>query len=546
MRRCLFETMRIPSLSVLAWVLPAITASACSHPVPFGSDPNRNAPRPAMSGLLPELDPDEAACKLHARAIQEQPPLAGTPDYDRQRAEVLGRARGEPMVFVREPARTALEELPREAQAAFAAYEKGRPGARVAQAARSLQHHPAALRALLLREGYAYAPDPHDALSLIRDVRLADLFDEPEVWLHRRTAIVRLVRVMAGKAVLYRYADGPSEGREAQMIFGDRLAIERAALNNPLHRDLRGLALDAGFDRAAVVHRTERALLADLRFGGRYLRAVIASDGASLRLECIVGSREERLEAEQWVTARTPRLQAIRAMQQTVDRQVEDAFRFDRPRDEEGPDKDGFLRPLWLDAYKRGQTSFGYEGVSYAVLDRRGKAWPPEVCVDFVLDTYERTAGTWFTSPPEVPTRVVGRLDFDSQGMKNRRGVLAFGAFASEHPELFEFRRFEGRERIPFAQRTEFFRFLVDHADEFAEGDVLAIQGLKRDGRIHQHAILLEALDPITGFPYGLADQMKVPRRRTWEGIMAEAPKRSLLFRARPGPSIFDRMNPGE
>jgi hypothetical protein len=54
------------------------------------------------------------------------------------------------------------------------------------------------------------------------------------------------------------------------------------------------------------------------------------------------------------------------------------------------------------------------------------------------------------------------------------------------------------------------------------------------DGLVHQHAILIEDTDPITGFPHALADQMRVPRRRTWEAIMAEAPLRSVLFRLRP------------
>jgi len=77
-------------------------------------------------------------------------------------------------------------------------------------------------------------------------------------------------------------------------------------------------------------------------------------------------------------------------------------------------------------------------------------------------------------------------------------------------------------------------------------GDVVAIHGLKRDDRIHQHAILVDRTDPLTGFPYGLADQMKRPRRRTWEGIMAEAPKRSLLYRVRPTAALIEKMTPVE
>jgi hypothetical protein len=74
---------------------------------------------------------------------------------------------------------------------------------------------------------------------------------------------------------------------------------------------------------------------------------------------------------------------------------------------------------------------------------------------------------------------------------------------------------------------------------------VVAIQGIKRDGNIHQHAILIERTDPMTGFPYGLADQMKWPRRRTWEGIMGEAPRRSLLFHLRLRPEVLLKLDPG-
>jgi hypothetical protein len=139
----------------------------------------------------------------------------------------------------------------------------------------------------------------------------------------------------------------------------------------------------------------------------------------------------------------------------------------------------------------------------------------------------------------------MGRLDFNETGIVNRRAVLAFVDFAEKQPEIFETRRFQDEERIPFQHRSRFFTFLVDHADEVRAGDVVAIHGLKRDNRVHQHAILVERTDPLTGFPYGLADQMKRPRRRTWEGIMAEAPARSLLYRVRPLPSVFAKLDPG-
>ena len=113
-------------------------------------------------------------------------------------------------------------------------------------------------------------------------------------------------------------------------------------------------------------------------------------------------------------------------------------------------------------------------------------------------------------------------------------------------PEMFDVRRFAGNERIQFSERERFFKFLVDHTEDIHAGDVVAIHGYKRDDRVHQHAIFVERTDPITGFAYGLADQMYRPRRRTWEGIMAEAPKRSLLFRVHPKDEIFAAIDPGE
>ena len=206
---------------------------------------------------------------------------------------------------------------------------------------------------------------------------------------------------------------------------------------------------------------------------------------------------------------------------------------------------DGELRPVWMTAYLQGRQSFEYQGTTYPVFDTSGRAWPPEVCVDFVLDSFERTSGTWFTPRGGPLHRTRGRLDFDEAGIPNRRGVLAFGAFAEKRPDLFESRRFAGAERIQFKERSRFFSYLVDHADEVRAGDVVAIHGMKADNKIHQHAILVEWTDPVTGFPSGLADQMKKPRRRTWEGIMAEAPLRSLLYRARPRDVLFEKLDPG-
>jgi hypothetical protein len=293
-----------------------------------------------------------------------------------------------------------------------------------------------------------------------------------------------------------------------------------------------------------IVRRTDEALLVDLRYGGVWVPAVLEARGAALQVGCVAAEGEAREAVKAAREAGGARRRALAAMHGVITEELIEAFRFDRPEGEKTAERDGELRPAWMSAYLQGRAAFEVDGTSYPVFDAAGRPWPPQVCVDFVLDSFERTAGTWFAPRGEKLGRVRGRLDFDDAGISNRRGVMAFGAFAEAKPELFEVRRFTGAERIPFRDRSAYFDFLAGHADEVRPGDVVAIHGMKRDNRIHQHAILVEWADPVTGFAHGLADQMKRPRRRTWEGIMAEAPLRSLYYRIRPRDVVFTSLDP--
>lgn len=474
------------------------------------------------------------------------PELPGAPLLDAHRAEFLGRVRGEPMVFVREPASTPDDQLRPAWLASRRVFDRGRPGARVAALHKRHRFEPEALRALVLREGYAYAPDPLDALAIVTDLSLPDLFSEPEIWLQRGAESRRLRREVKRREVAYRYTDGPLQGRAADLLFGDRLGLQEADLAAPIHRDLRALADVEGFDRTRIHRRISAAILADLRFGDRFVPAVLEADGAALRVGCLAESHATREAIREIKRATASRRRALLQMHEVVTAELLEALPFDRPEGETTADHDGELRPFWATAYRMGRSSFDYQGTSYLVFDGTGKPSPPQVCVDFVLDTFERTSGTWFNPRGSTLGRVRGALDFDDTGIPNRRGVLAFGKFAETKPDYFAVRRFHDEERIQFRERTRFFDFLSDHADEVRPGDVVAIHGMKADHRIHQHAILVEWADPITGFPYGLADQMKRPRRRTWEGIMAEAPLRSLLYRVRPEPAVFNKLDPAK
>jgi hypothetical protein len=542
--------LRLASLGSVLVIALAFVGGCRTHG--GGAQPVETAPSasPAITSA-PAVDDELVACQARVAAIEARPAEPGAPALDGARPEFLGRVRGEPMVFVREPRATPDAELPPAWLAARRVFERGAPGAsRVGSLIARHRKDPAALRALLLREGYAYAPDPLDALALVTGISLPELFTEPFLWIQRGAdtrRIERVTRALPGHGeTTYRYVDGPLAGRAADLLFGDRVARTEAELAAPLHRDLRALADVEGFDRTRIVRRTDDAILADLRYPGeRWARAVLTSTGATLSVACLAEDRGTRDAVVQARATEAPRRRGMLALHATVDHELAEVLRFDRPEGVKGAEHDGELRPVWMTAYLQGRSSFTYEDASYPVFDAQGNAWPPQVCVDFVLDSFERTSGTWFAPRGATLARTRGRLDFDQAGIANRRGVLAFGAFAEAHPELFEARRFVGPERIPFKERSRFFAFLEEHADEVRAGDVVAIHGMKADQHIHQHAILVEWIDPVTGFPSGLADQMKRPRRRTWEGIMAEAPLRSLLFRVRPRDAVFEKLDPG-
>ena len=529
----------------LGAVIFALGVASCVEPA-VGK--NANGSGEASSATRPsdvvEVDREGEACEAAWRALTREPEAPGSALTGPRRAAFLGRARGAATVLVRTPREAGSETATRERAKLLAAPK----GMRVSRLVAQLERDKETLRSVVLREGYLYADEPEDAFELEARIKLTDLFDSPRLVLERGDERFTLER-RENESTRWRtgpeyvHATGKDAGKTAKILFLDRVYPEGDDVGPPLHRDVVAFPHREGHDRVEIVRLTERGVLARLRFGDVWARAVVESDGAKLALGCIAEPRATRDRVEAFLAETAWRRKAEANVRSAVSAMVDEALPFDRPREEQGPDKDGLLRPHWLSAYLTGRQTFEVEDKTYAVFLPDGRPHPPQVCVDFVLDSFERASGAWFTPRGEKPRRTEGALDISAYDPENRRGVLGFGKFAEEHAELFAFRRFQGPERIPFAKRDGFFTFLVDHAHELRAGDVLAIQGLKRDNRVHQHAILLEEVDPLTGFPFGLADQMKAPRRRTWEGIMAEAPKRSLLYRARPLDVILRKLS---
>jgi hypothetical protein len=158
----------------------------------------------------------------------------------------------------------------------------------------------------------------------------------------------------------------------------------------------------------------------------------------------------------------------------------------------------------------------------------------PQVCIDFIADTFERASGTWWRARGETRERVVGRLDFDELALENKRSVEQFIAFASAHPDWFEVDLRPDEERIPLRNRQRFFGALFERRLDFREGDIVVVFGLRDDDKLHYHSFFVYERDPLTAMPTLVAANAGRPRIRTWEGEMQNAPKRSIHARIRP------------
>jgi hypothetical protein len=112
--------------------------------------------------------------------------------------------------------------------------------------------------------------------------------------------------------------------------------------------------------------------------------------------------------------------------------------------------------------------------------------------------------------------------------------VESFVEFAKGHPEWFEVTELAESERVPYARRADFFAHLAEHRDRYRPGDVVAIHGLRDDGKMHYHSFFVYSSDPVTGAPSLVAANAGRPRIRPWESEMLTAPQRSIRARIRP------------
>jgi hypothetical protein len=266
---------------------------------------------------------------------------------------------------------------------------------------------------------------------------------------------------------------------------------------------------------------------------------VLETTGARTEFGCEILHERERdrvlsLRAEALRTQRVlgPLRAAMRA-------QVEEGLPFDEPLTEYGQ-QDGRLRRHWLRAYETDRHSYEFNGDRYYVFNARGRPLVPQVCVDFLLDTFERASGTWWSARSESRQRVVGKLDFGTRSDETLRRATRFLELAASQTERFDAYTVPPSERIPLKFGRRLARYLVDEADQFSPGDVVMIRGYApwdkpwQPPLMHFHTFFVYESDPVTGMPISLAGNPGQPLLQTWQFEAFRTPERSIWHRIRP------------
>lgn len=391
------------------------------------------------------------------------------------------------------------------------------------------RRHPEELRAALLRDGVLYTESPRHARALVTRLTLDELLTEDPAWLRRGAAVLELDRRRWGYELLE-----PISGRtqRATLILYDRLGTTAEEVAAAPAVDLGALKDRYALDRLRFEAAHEGLLAATLWFAGSTdeWRGLLRDAGAELVLECVAGGAAADAARQVADDLFAWRLQLRRA----VEEQVAENLFFDEPEVEIGQ-QDGKLREAWSLAYQQGLETYEVNGVSYDVFADDGTPLVPQVCIDFVLDTYERASGRWFRPRGEPPGRTPGFLAFRELEGFERRTVPGVVRWAGEHPEVFDLYEVPAEDRVPYKRGAEFEAAVLRLSAQLQEGDLVVIYGLREeDQAFHYHSFLVHRQHPVSGLPIALALNAGHARVVTLRDAMQNAPQRSIRWRVRP------------
>lgn len=447
---------------------------------------------------------------------------------DRNRAELLARARGSSVLYLREPVPKGLDAKDEWLREQLTTSRT--PWTAVEALLKETYKQPARLRGLLLREGYFYVDAPALGSILSNCITLKLLFSEPRLELTRGTVTRTLSRRKDGE---YVFTDDSGTEAVATLLLFDRVTVQGEKLGPDFHVSITDVRESLGASRFSLTHQSASHLIGTFEYASYEVPTLLRIRGRTAELDCEAVPKERREELARLRGESRRRAVVLRRLREVVEAQVKETLPFDEPKTEEGQ-QDGKLRREWVTAYKNGAYQFKFNGDSYPVFDSSGRPRTPQVCIDFITDTWERLSGTYWNPRGAPRSRLIGRLDFDALPIENRRSVENLLTFASARPSWFDVLLIPEAERIALSNRRAFFERLRDRHKDYAIGDVVAILGPRDDDKLHYHSFFVIEDDPITGVATRVAANAGRPRIRTWEAEMQNAPRRAIVARIRP------------
>lgn len=494
--------------------------------------PPHAEPKRADERLAAEPDPRiEAYAKAETELerILALPSLPGAPGFEKNRAQLVARAKSEPIVLLTTPqpdpdtskGLTAVRQHFERTDFAWRTLRDLRKQFRL---------NKPALRQILLRDGYLYSESPNHAFTLVSLLSPATLFDEETIWIQRGEQLFHAEL----KDDAYVFTDGSERGKRVRLLHLDRVGTGRPP--RPLHVDFRSLRYRLFFERATLRHATDEYVVADLIYGEFIIPTILRRDGAHLELmhELVPVERAEAFTAQRKLLER--RLRAVTSLRESMRAAIDEGLPFDEPKTEFGQE-DGKLRRLWHRAYMDGHHSYRFNDDRYRVFSPEGHPLVPQVCIDFMVDTFQRAGGSWWLDEDSgVRQRTVGKLDWGDVPADHLRRTQFFVSFASERPEWFEILHLPEAERIELGYKDRFFDWMQSRVDDFTAGDIILIRGLTPWDEVeeHTHSFFVYETDPITGVPIAIAGNAGPANLWSWETEARRTPHRTLRTRIRP------------
>jgi hypothetical protein len=495
-------------------------------------DENRPMPHPERGEEIPSktVTGAEATCAQLMSNIVPLKPDHGLDQYHDALPQILVDTKIVPVIYLFAPKRSGEPKIVALANDLDRGYRSERA---VRRLVKELADDKQTLREVFLSQGYLFEDRPRVAAALVKVLKISDLFDEKTVYIHRG-GVVKKLTDLDGEFV-------DDEGNRATILLNDRVSADEGDLAQPLHMSLDRVKEDTGARRIIPLSHSRDRAIVHLEYPNGYLaRALIGNSGSQTSIMCIDGNVKDISNAR---SSAKVFWDWNRALREAAKMLVAERPGFDEPVDEApGDQEDGKLRIAWHKAYYRHKRKFHYREEEYRVFDRLGNPAPPQVCIDFIFDTWERSSGNWFRKRKETPGKTPGYLDFSFMKL-NRRHTPSVLEISSVPGGIFERYDFPGRDRVPFRRRREFASALARNSHAVREGDLLVIHGLREeDMENHYHTIIVLSTDPLTGIPTVVAGNAGRPRIRSISEAMRNAPRRSIKHRIRINPDWIEKI----